>query len=181
MIKKLLFTLFLALCTSFLWAQSYIGRTTGNVNFRTEPSTTSEIIKQITKGSQIFIISPTTIDGFYNVIDIETDQEGYLHSSFVSLEQRIEESEGGVFEPTGRIQAVNPELKIFNNTSLTLTLKLGETKYFFKPQERKTITATPGKWYYRASAPGVIPDTGSDYFESNNAYQWEFYIVTGVR
>jgi hypothetical protein len=179
--KKFLFTLIAALFTSFLWAQSYIGRTTGNVNFRTEPNTTSVIIKQISKGSQIFIISSTTIDGFYNVIDIETDQEGYLHSSFVNLEQRIEETEGGVFVPTGRIQTVNPELKIHNNTSLTLTLKLGDTKYSFRPQERKTITTTPGKCYYRASAPGVIPDAGSDYFESNNAYEWEFYIVTGVR
>ena len=50
----------------------------------------------------------------------------------------------------------NPEIEIFNNTSLTLTLKLNSETYTFSPQQKRTITLNPGTYNYRASAPGLF-------------------------
>ena len=45
----------------------------------------------------------------------------------------------------------------------------------------KKITLTPGDYDFRASAPGVMPNIGTKTFASNQAYQWEFYIITRRR
>ena len=59
-----------------------------------------------------------------------------------------------------------------------MTLKLNSEIYSFSPNERKTITLSPGFYDYRASAPGVLPNIGSESMKSNMKYSWEFYIQT---
>jgi hypothetical protein len=51
--------------------------------------------------------------------------------------------------------------------------------YSFSPNETKKISFSPGNYEYRASAPGVIPDIGSESLASNMLYSWKFYIVSG--
>jgi hypothetical protein len=159
------------------FSQSYLGWVTKQVNFRQGPGTDQEIISSLKPGNQIFIISLETQNDFYNVIDIATDKEGYIHKSFVQMGDLVEESETGMFTPGGKISNHNPEIEIFNNTSLTLTLKLNSEAYNFPPQQKRTLTINPGTYNYRASAPGVIPNIGTEYMESNMGYSWEFYIV----
>ena len=162
--------------TSF--GQSYLGWTTKQVNFRSGAGTEFEIISTLSQGTQIFIISKETINDFYNVIDIATDKEGYLHKSFVKLGKQMDLNEEGLFSVTGKSVNEAPQIDIFNNTYITMTLKLNNEKYIFSPFEKKTINHYSGKCAYRASAPGVIPSVGSEIFESNNIYSWEFYILT---
>ncbi len=161
-----------------LKAQAYLGNTTKQVNLREGPGTAYPVLRSLVGGTQLFIVSTETVDGFYEVIDIMTNTEGYVHSSFVRLGQRVELNEEGVFTPAGRSTTQNPELQIYNNTKLPLTLKMNEVTYQFSPQERRTLTVSSGSYNYRASAPGVIPDIGLEFLERQTIYTWEFYIIT---
>jgi hypothetical protein len=55
---------------------------------------------------------------------------------------------------------------------------MNDDYYEFAPQEKSTLRLTPGPYKYRASAPGVLPDHGTEKIEKNTLYIWRFYIVT---
>ncbi|MGL2963876.1 SH3 domain-containing protein [Flavobacterium sp. RSB2_4_14] len=164
-----------------LLSQSYLGTITKQVNFRQGPATDYGVISSLKSGTQIFIISLEMENDFYNIIDIETDKEGYIHKSFVKIGDIVEKNDRGMFTPSGKTSNYYPEIEIFNNTSLTLTLKLNSETYTFSPKQKRTITLSPGTYNYRASAPSVIPNVGTEYMESNMGYTWQFYIVTERR
>jgi uncharacterized protein YgiM (DUF1202 family) len=178
---RLLFSLAFFLISICSISQSYLGTVTKQVNFREGPGKDYSVIASLQQGTQIFIISLEAEDDFYNVIDIETDREGFIHKSFIEVGERIQENESGLFVPSGKTATYNPSIEIFNNTSRTLTLKLNSSNYLFSPMEKKNLTLTPGAQNYRASAPGVIPNIGTEYLNSNMSYSWQFYIVTERR
>lgn len=179
--RKLLFVLTLLILSSNIYSQSYLGWVNKKTNLHEEPNSSSELLLTLNKGTQIYIESLETIDGFYNVIDIETNTEGYIAEKYLKLGDEVKRSKERLFSPSGKIEAYDPEVLIFNNTSLTLTLKLNETLYKFSPQEKYTLTLSSGYYEFRASAPGVIPVSGNDNLESNMGYSWEFYIYTERR
>ena len=175
--KSILLSIFLTF-SLIGFSQSYLGWITSKVNFREEPSTAASIIGSLNPGTQIFIVSMDTDDEFYNIIDIKTNTEGYVSKKFVKVGKLLKENEEGIFTPNGQSSSYNPELEIYNNTRLNLTLKLNSESYSFSPQEKKTLTVSSGTISYRASAPGVIPDFGTETIQSNQNYSWQFYIVT---
>lgn len=175
--KKQIVLLFL-LISSCIYSQSYLGTITKQVNFRTGSSSDDNIISSLKPNTQIFIISLETENDYYNVIDIATDKEGYVHKSYIKIGKLISKSNESVFSPTGKSSNYNSEVKIFNNTSKTLTLKLNTEIYNFSPRETKNINLTPGEYDFRASAPGVIPYIGTENLNSNQGYSWQFYIVS---
>ncbi len=176
-----IFTLFVFFVTTTIYSQSYLGTITKQVNFREGSSTEDNIISFLKPNSDVFIISLETENDYYNVIDIATDREGYVHKSFVKIGKLVSKSNESVFTPTGQSSNYDPEVKIFNNTSKTLTLKLNTQLYYFSPYETKNITLSPEKYDFRASAPGVIPYIGTERLKSNQGYSWEFYISTSRR
>jgi hypothetical protein len=179
--KKIIILSFLLFTCLTGFSQSYLGRVTKQVNFREGAGTDYPVISSLKVGTQIFIVSLETENDFYNIIDIATDKEGYIHKSFVKLGDIVEKNERGMFTPSGKTSTYNPEIEIFNNTSLSLTLKLNSETYTFSPKQKKTIALSPGTYSYRASAPGVIPNIGTVYMERNMGYTWQFYIVTERR
>jgi hypothetical protein len=176
--KKKVLLLFLILISNVIYSQSYLGTITKQVNFRAGSSSSDNIISSLKPQTQIFIISLETENDYYNVIDIATDREGYVHKSFVKVGKLVSKSNESVFTPSGQTSNYNSEVKIFNNTSKTLTLKLNTEQYYFSPYETKNINLTPGEYDFRASAPGVIPYIGTENLNSNQGYSWQFYIVT---
>ncbi len=176
---KRLFLLAL-LCFSFSVgnAQSYLGWVTTQVNLREGPGTNHGIISSMPQGTQIFIVSNTTENGFVNIIDIASNKEGYVSKAYIEQGDEIEISQGGIFQPTGETSTYKPEIKIYNNTIKTLTLKLNDIIYTFASRERKSFHVDPGVYNYRASAPGVIPNLGMENLENSRGYEWEFYIIS---
>ncbi len=160
------------------FCQAYLGWITKQANLRTGPGTEFSKISSLRPGKQIFIVSGDPENGFYNIIDIATNREGYVSRTCVKLGKEVQKNEGGIFTPSGESSTEDPEIEIFNNTSRTLTLKLNTETYSFSPYKRRTLTLSPGRYDYRASAPGIIPDIGVESMESNTRYSWEFYIVT---
>jgi hypothetical protein len=177
-IQKLFLLILSVALTSIGFSQSYLGTVTKQVNFREGPGKEYPIIASLAPRSQVFIISLEPENDFYNIIDIATDREGFIHKSFVNVGQRIRENESGMFTPNGRTSSYKPEIEIYNNTALTLTLKLNSDTYIFSPKQKQILTLSPGSYNYRASAPGVIPNIGTENMASNMGYTWEFYVVT---
>lgn len=175
--------LLIALLTTAIagFSQSYLGSITKQVNFRQGPGKDYEVIGSLKSGTQIFIVSVDAENNFYDVIDIQTNEEGYVHKSFVKVGKRVKENSEGIFSASGETSSYNPNVEIFNNTSLTLTLKVDDETYAFNPKEKRTITLTPGAISYRASAPGIIPNIGTEHLKSNERYSWEFYVITRYR
>jgi hypothetical protein len=179
--KKILLLIFFILISNEIQSQSYLGTITKQVSFREGSSSENTIISSFKPKTQIFIISLETENDYYNVIDIATDREGYVHKSFVKVGILVSRSNEGVFLPTGKSSNYNSEVKIFNNTSKTLTLKLNSEVYRFTPNETKNINLNPGEYDFRASAPGVIPYIGTENLNSNQRYSWKFYISSSYR
>lgn len=178
--KKQILILVLFIANS-MFCQSYLGTITKRVNFRQGPGSEFGIINSLNPGSQIFIVSLETENDFYNIINIETNEEGYVHKSFVKIGKLVARSNRSVFTQDGESSSYESEVKIFNNTSKTLTLKMNSESFYFSPYETKNISISPGEYDFRASAPGVIPYIGSEKLKNNQAYSWQFYISTTYR
>lgn len=179
MMKKIKITLFLIVsCFSIILGQSYLAVTTQKANLRDTPEKESEVLDLLKANSQLFVYSSETTSGYYNVIDIETDQEGWVHSSLVKLVKEIPKSEVSPFSPEGKTSGTECSIEVTNNTALSMTLKMNATYYYFDPRETKTLTSSPGAYSYIASAPSVIPYFGDDILQSGYKYSWVFYIET---
>ena len=177
--KFLLFLIAILFTGLTSFSQSYLGTITKQAYFREGPGNDYKIIDSLMPDTQIFIISLKAENDFYNIIDIQTNKEGYVHRSFVKRDELIKENDKGVFSSSGKTTSYNPVVEIFNNTSLTLTLKLNSETHSFSPNEKRTLTIEPGLINYRASAPGVIPNFGTQKLQNNQGYTWQFYIITG--
>jgi hypothetical protein len=173
-----IFILLIMLCSVTTIAQSFLGTITKQVNFRGGPGIDYNVVGSLKPGTQLFIVSLNAENDFYDVIDIQTNKEGYVHKSFVKVGKQVKENKEGIFSSNGETSSYNPEVEVFNNTRLTLTLKLNDETYSFNAQEKRKITVSPGAISYRASAPGVIPSIGTERVESKEGYTWQFYIVT---
>lgn len=178
--KVLIISCAIFLCT-ISNAQSYLGTVIKNVNMRVEAGKEFEILKTLPAGAQVFINSLDTINGFYSVIDIASNTEGYIYYSFIHVGEPVQENSQDVFVPSGSSSTYQPEIEIFNNTSINLTLKLNSSVYSFAPYERRTLIIPSGECNYRASAPGVIPYIGKEQLEGNTRYSWTFFISTHRR
>jgi hypothetical protein len=176
--KKLLLLLVIVLNSLVCFSQSFLGKTNNKVNFRSGPGTEYSIIKSLPKGSQVFIIDSEISNDFYQIIDIGTNQYGFIHKDFLIFGEAVEKQKGGQFTPNGSSNNYNPEIEIYNNTKIELTLRINSNNYSFRPQEKRKISLASGKCDYIASAPGVIPSTGIEMLESNMSYTWQFYILT---
>ena len=127
-----------------LLSQSYLGTITKQVNFREGPGSDYSIISSLKPGTQIFIASLETDDDFYNVIAIKSNKEGYVHKNYVKVGRMVSRSTESVFTPDGETSTYESEIRIYNNTSRTLTLKMNADLYYFSPQETKNISIVPG-------------------------------------
>jgi uncharacterized protein YgiM (DUF1202 family) len=127
-----------------LLSQSYLGTITKQVNFREGPGSDYSIISSLKPGTQIFIASLETDDDFYNVIAIKSNKEGYVHKNYVKVGRIVSRSTESVFTPDGETSTYESEIRIYNNTSRTLTLKMNADLYYFSPQETKNISIVPG-------------------------------------
>ena len=157
-------------------SESYLGWITKTVNLRKGPGLEYSIIKTLEAGKQIFIISDVSINNYYNIIDIESNTDGFVYKSFIETGDKVEKSKGEMFTSTGNTDKYETQVEIFNNTNKTLTLKLNKKSHRFSPKEKTTISIKPGLVNYIASAPNVIPLNGSKNFDEYSSWTWQFYI-----
>ena len=159
--------------------QSYLAYVKQTVNFRNGPGTQFNIIKFFPVGTQIFVISTIDVNNYYNVIDLETNTEGYIYKTYVQLDKVVEINEDDLFVESGKSSSSTvSEVEVYNNTNKILTVFLGGSSYVFSAQEKRKININPGQYDYRVTAPGVLPYLGKDKIVSGFNYSWQFYIIT---
>ncbi len=176
--KKIILIVCIAFFARSASGQAYLGTVVKPASLRAGAGTQFRSLATLQPGRQVFIISLEADNDFYNIIDITTNKEGFIHRSLVNPGKQVTANNAGLFTPDGASSSEAPEIEIYNNTSLKLTLKLGEEVYYFLPKERRILTLSAGSYAYRASAAGVIPNIGSEFLETRVRYTWQFYLVT---
>lgn len=154
----------------------FLGETTSSVNFRNGPSSNNSVIKTLSSGSTIYVYSNKSVNDYYKVIDVMTSQIGWIHKNYVKYVDDIEVSEKGAFQSTGYTSSYDSEVSVRNKSSYTITLVVGNETFTLNPMSTKSIKVKPGRKYYIATIPGVIPASGYQSFDSNNGYEWEFWV-----
>lgn len=138
------------------FSQSFLGRVIKQVNFKEDAGKDYPIISLLKVGTQLSIVSLETKNEFYNIIDIASDKDDYIHKSLVKFGQEIEKNVQGMFVQSRQTENYNPEIEMDNNTILTLTLKLNIETYAIALQQKKTILMSSGINKYRALATFII-------------------------
>lgn len=174
--KKTLLILCMALSFS-AFSQSYVGVVWKPVSLRRTPSMISQnVIRQLDYKDVLCVLDTIEIHGFYHVIDVRTNKEGYVFWEYVYLGDRIDDQTGALTQ-NGETQSENPTISITNNTEKYLTISLNNSEYEIEPHGIKTVTMTGGgEVYERASEAGVLPYIGHDNVETGHTYAWTFYI-----
>lgn len=156
----------------------FLGQTTSAVNFRTGPSSSNSKIKTLSAGSTIYVYSNKSVNNYYKAIDVMSSQIGWVHKNYVKYVQDVDVNEKGAFQSTGYTSSYNSEVSIRNKSTYTIKLVVGEETFTLSPNSTKSVKVKPGRKYYIATAPGVIPASGYQSFQSNNGYEWEFWVQT---
>jgi hypothetical protein len=171
-----IFALALISLSSIASAQSYMAYTLKNSLLKTTPSLGGVTLGKVPVSSNMFLISLYNYNGYYNVIDVNTNKEGYIAKANLKVGKEVLKSEGGLFAANGDAKGTVPDVEIFNNTSRVLTLKLNDSTYTVAPNSKNVIALAIGNCEYRASAPGVMPMIGIESVEGGHSYQWQFYM-----
>lgn len=161
--------------------EPFLGVTTSNINFRTGPGTSFDIIKKIPANSTVYLFSKNDYNGFYKSIDIESGKVGWLSKDLVKWYKDVDTKSAGGFTSMGETDEYNSELKITNQSAKTITLVIADETYYISPHSTITKFIEPGNKNFTASAPGVIPNSGFKNFASHNGYDWTFWIETSRR
>lgn len=159
------------------FSQYYIGYTTTMLNLRECPSTECNVICQMPKHSTIFIFTDNKIDGFYKVIFIDKDIEGYASENYIKLQHKVSVDKNGTLQKIGQATSMWPTISIENKCEYKTTLRLNSKTYYLKPYEQREIVSDPGQVLIIASSPGISPYVGADVLENNSLYWWQFYVV----
>lgn len=89
------------------FGQQYLGWTIEKAVVRWEPTSSARVVTTLEPGRQIFIDSLVTKNDYSYIIDIGTNNEGYVHKDLVLAGQPVEVPEGDVFTITGEGPARN--------------------------------------------------------------------------
>ena len=164
--------------------KSYIGIVKNKeINLLEGPGSGYEIITNLVPGSELFIISNKSINGYYNVIDVLSNKEGYVDVLFVDLGDEIKANDDSSnFIVTG--VSDNPKLSIiniFNNTKVIASIKMGGFNYSFSPFEKRDIDISPGDYKIIVSSPNVIPFIEKVEIEIGKNYKREYIIKKVIK
>lgn len=159
----------------------FLGYSTTTVNMRSGPGKNYRVLRTLPKKSSIYVFSDQSTNGYYKAIDIASNDIGYVYSSYVAFEKYLEGSKEGVFKDAGSSYSYNTEVLVRNKSARDIKLIVGNNVYEIPRSSNKTLNIPPGSKYYIASAPGVIPASGTQIFESYSKLEWDFWIETRYR
>lgn len=174
--KKVLLVLLVTAVWPPVFAQHYSVFVTDSVNMYQYPHEDSASVKELLPQELLFCYCDSAINGFYRVIDIASDNEGYVSSGSFQRGKIIPENQRAMFSPEGELNQREPILTVINGTDTTISLRLNDTVYKLSPKEEKVLVLEPGKYRYVASAPGVIPMHGVDELKEYLRYRWRFFV-----
>ena len=143
---------------------------------RKAPDAQGATVRTMEAGDALVMVTRDPTAGFYNVVDADTSDEGWIRADQVTV-RLTKQPKTSPFEATKTNETTqNPTVSVKNDTDLEITLTMGEVKYRIAPRDTLSITIAPGLHKYIASAPGVLPFVGTDTLQAGYKYSWQFYI-----
>jgi len=147
-----------------------------SIDLRAEPNQEAALIRTATHHSLLALIHRAPKDGWYDVVDVHSGDEGWVRESDV----RIHRTEHPQPETKFSEQYVGgnsaPEVTVDNQTSSTLTLKIGDASpQKLQPGEHQ-MPIPEGTLDFYATVPNAIPAQGRENFKRGYRYSWKFWI-----
>ncbi|MFZ4860295.1 MAG: hypothetical protein ACOYL3_28380 [Desulfuromonadaceae bacterium] len=152
-----------------------------NTVLRDGPSEDGEKVLLLKKKAVLALVDRENIDGWLNVIHIQTGKEGWIKAKHVSLALSKQPSRPPVFNEQKIDEYSNPEIEIENASDKDLLLKVGQERFEIQKHTTKSVSILPSDYKYHASAPGVFPAIGKKDFLTGYRYTWKFWIETRSR
>ena len=175
--KRLIILFLFVIMAITSYCQNYAGIITKDAFLYSTADSSGTMLDTLFQGVHVFIISLDTADGFYDIIYVKTNTEGFVNYKKVKVGKVVEENEEGQFVEQGEIESYNPEVEIANQTTQTLTLTLNSHTYIVRPNSSKNIVIKPGRITYRGSVPGAFPTIGHEYLKGHQGYLWKFVFA----
>ena len=161
---------------------NWLARTNAKANLRTGPSTSHKIIKTLDEGTILYLDTNEATNGFYKVVYVSTNQEGYVSKKLVTLEQRMPKMSSGMFKQknSGGMN-LKPQIEVSNTTDVPIKLQIGSYTFNIKQKESRTIEVPSGTYRCICSSPSdssISPFISTEKLMEGSTYEWEFYIKT---
>lgn len=154
---------------------------TDSANLREEPYRTAAIVRKIARDDFVVLLSREHLNGWYNVIHVDSGDEGWLHGNSIKVSYTTNPRRESPFSAERTDSYSDPTVYVSNESNKTLSLTIGSSKYTIGPGTNRSITIRPGSYRYVASAPGVIPAMGTHEWSVGYTYTWRFWIETTYR
>lgn len=156
--------------------KSYLGTINSEINLMLGPSNEFDVIKTLTSETEIFIISDKTINNYYHVIDMSTNEEGYVDMKYVDLGEEVVINEiDQLFKSSGKSESMTScRINAFNNSEKTMTLKMAGSTWVFVPNGKWVINISPGIYKIIVTRPDADPYIGKVEFIEGLNYEKEF-------
>jgi len=158
--------------------KTYSGKINDKTYLYSGPSNSFETLLILNPESPVLILSDKDINNYYNVIDIESNIEGYVFLNNVDFieEQKVEKN--NVFDVIGNTTDIRfCEIEIYNSHNTLFILKLDTESFSFEAGETRTITIKPGSYRVFATSKGVRPYIGEINLERGKKYYRRYYVI----
>ena len=133
---------------------------------------------QLKKGSKLAILDRVPTGDFYNVVDMDTNIEGWIHKQSVSIRLTDKPNPLPRLEEVRVRSDLNPTLSVVNQTDRVLSFRIGGQLYTLATNSERNIQLQPKKYKFYASVPGITPIVGERSFSRGIASTWRFYLTT---
>lgn len=152
-------------------------------NLRAEATVSGEVVMELPRGSILVLLSKNPTGVWYNVIYLETSEEGWIHGNNIEIQFTNERrtSKPNLARAVTERSDASPYILITNDSEHTLYLKLGTQRHVIEPNGSKRVDLAPGVYQFYASSPSVIPDIGEIPVERGHFYKWRFYTVKSIK
>ena len=158
--------------------KSYLGTTNEEINLILGPSNEFEVIKSLALGTEVFIISDKTINNYYHVIDMTTNEEGYVDMKYIDLGDEVVINEiDQLFKSSGKSESLTScRINAYNISDKKMTLKMAGSTWVFVPNGKWVINISPGIYKIIVTHPDADPYIGRVEFIGGLNYEKEFTV-----
>jgi tetratricopeptide (TPR) repeat protein len=148
------------------------------VNMRRGPGTDTAVVRRIDRKEQLAVMSRNDADGWYNVVHIDSSDEGWIRSDLLDLEFAEEGPFASPFQAIAFDSGRDPVLMIANDTDLDLTLKVGGQHVEIPRHSLQSFNVMPGRHTFIGTTPSFITFVGSQAWQAGYEYAWRFHTAT---
>jgi hypothetical protein len=150
--------------------------TATRANVRTGPGMDTAVLLEVGRGQQLVLLDRQPDGQWYNVVQVDSGTEGWVHSNAVRLAYTNKKNTTTVFAAERVDTRSAPLIEVSNGSDQDLSLRLGSAVHRIPAHSRQAFSVSAGEYKYCGLAPGATPVIGKDTFQTGYKYSWTFWI-----